>query len=201
MSEGAELVVGFDINEKTLASARSLAAEGVGVDRLRFVDHIPAELLGTFDVVITLSSMEHFADPEAVLVQMRAALRPGGRILVSFDCPWLSPYGSHMHFFTRVPWVNILFSERTVMAVRGRFRSDGATRYEEVESGLNRMTVGRFERIAAQSGTRMDRRLYRCIKGLDFLGKLPLARELFINHVSCVLESPAPPATRAASPR
>jgi hypothetical protein len=30
-----------------------------------------------------------------------------------------------MHFFTKVPWVNLLFSEKTVMTVSFRFKSDG----------------------------------------------------------------------------
>ncbi|CAN5864331.1 hypothetical protein BH24ACI4_BH24ACI4_08100 [soil metagenome] len=57
-----------------------------------------------------------------------------------------------MVHFTKLPWVNVLFSERTVMQVRARFRDDGATRYEEVVMGLNRMTIARFERLIRASG-------------------------------------------------
>lgn len=39
-------------------------------------------------------------------------------LLITFGCPWLSPYGSHMHFFTKMPWINVFFSETTVMRVR-----------------------------------------------------------------------------------
>jgi hypothetical protein len=74
-----------------------------------------------------------------VLDEMRLAACPGGCVLITFFEPWLSPYGSHMSHFTRVPWINVLFSERTVMNVRSLFRSDGATRYEDVEGGLNRI--------------------------------------------------------------
>ncbi len=189
---GAAEVVGVDINESTLEHARRRAEEnGIGPDRLRFVTRLPPELAGTFDAVISQDAMEHFADPEATLREMRAVLRPGGCVLLSFGPPWLAPSGSHMHFFTRVPWVNLFFSERTVMAVRSRFRFDGAKRYEEVESGLNRMTVRRFEGIVARSGLRAERLRYRCVRGLDALAALPLARELFINNVSCVLARPS----------
>ncbi|HET9986316.1 MAG TPA: class I SAM-dependent methyltransferase [Longimicrobiales bacterium] len=200
--EGAASVVGLDTNEAALAGARELAAGlGLGEDRVRFVARLPAEWLGGFDVVVSQNAMEHFAEPEAVLRAMCGALRPGGRIVMTFGPPWYAPTGSHMHFFTRVPWVNLVFSERTVLAVRSRYRSDGATRYEEVESGLNRMSVGRFERITRGLGLGVERRYYRCVRGLDFLGRIPLARELFINNVSCVLVpmGGGPAVPRAAS--
>ena len=73
------------------------------------------------------------------------------------------------------------------MQVRNRFRDDGAVRYEDVEGGLNRMTVARFERLVRESGLHVDWKRYRCVKGANVLQVLPRLRELFINHVSCVL--------------
>ena len=55
--------------------------------------------------------MEHFPEPEETLKEMISALTPEGRLFITFGNPWFSPYGSHMQFFTKVPWVNILFSE------------------------------------------------------------------------------------------
>ncbi|HET6232057.1 MAG TPA: class I SAM-dependent methyltransferase [Longimicrobiaceae bacterium] len=199
--EGAAYVLGVDTNARVLDGARALARrEGLGPHRLAFAAAVPEEGEGTFDAVISQNAMEHFGDPAAVLGAMRSALAPGGRLLVTFGPPWMAPSGSHMHFFTRVPWVNLLFSERTVMAVRARYRSDGARRYEEVESGLNRMTLRRFERVAARSGLRFVRRDYRCVKGLHFLARLPAARELFVNVVDAVLEAEPPAAGRDGAP-
>ena len=79
---------------------------------------------GGFDIVLSHNSMEHFGDPARILDVMKSALKPDGRLYITFGPPWYAPYGSHMHFFTRVPWVNLLFSERTVMAVRARYRND-----------------------------------------------------------------------------
>ena len=206
---GARFVLGLDTNPKTLARARELGASMGLEGRVEFVEaldrfgisvppcstQIPKHRVlrqaqdaqEEFDIVISQNSMEHFPDPVAVLVEMKRALRPGGRIFVTFGPPWFAPYGSHMGFFTRVPWVNLLFPESAVMKARSRFVDDGAMRYGDVEGGLNKMTLRGFERTVAQCGLVMTRRRYDCVKGLDFLAKVPYARELFVNHVSCVL--------------
>lgn len=186
---GAAAVVGVDSNGPCLAQARSLAARETPEAAIEFFEQLPEDRKGTFDLVISQNSMEHFPDPEAILALMRSTLRPSGRLLVTFGPPWFAPYGSHMQFFTPVPWVNLLFSERTVMNVRRRFRNDGATRYEEVTSGLNRMTVRKFERLVAQSGMQIVYCRYECVRNISQLASLPLLRELFINHITCVLET------------
>lgn len=187
---GAARVVGVDNNPRTLAAAQTLAAGEQVDDRVSFVPALNEESHGAFDVVISQNAFEHFEDPVGILRTMTAALRPGGRILIMFGPPWYAPTGSHMHFFTRMPWVNLLFPESTVMHVRSRYRADGATRYEEVESGLNRMTVVRFERIVRSCGLMTERREYSCVKKIRILQYLPLLRELFINNVACVLRKP-----------
>ena len=46
---------------------------------------------GEFDVAISLNSFEHFPEPEKNLDDLAAAISPGGRILITFGSPWLSP--------------------------------------------------------------------------------------------------------------
>ena len=183
---GARRVIGVDTNTNTLRHAAQNAREE-NATNVTFVANVAEIESGSCDVVITQDAMEHFADPEAELAAMARTLRAGGRILLTFGPPWLAPSGSHMHFFTRVPWVNVVFSEKTVLAVRARYRDDAAKRYEDVESGLNRMTVRKFEGIIARSGLEIERLRYRCVRKLDFLQNLPGLREFFINNVSCVL--------------
>jgi SAM-dependent methyltransferase len=184
---GARSVVGLEANPRVLESARALAVSAGAQDQVIFAERISDSLRGCFDYAISQNSMEHFPDPAAVLAAMKVALRPTGKLLITFGPPWFAPYGSHMFFFTKVPWVNILFDERTVMKVRSRFRNDGASRYEEVESGLNRMSLGRFEKLVAAAGLRVEFRRYDCSLGLSILGKFPCLRELFVNRISCML--------------
>ena len=193
--EGCD-VVGIDSNPATLARANARAtlaranARAAGQPlkgSVRFVESVTPDLAGTFDVVISQNAMEHFPDPDSIVALMTRLVRPGGVMLVTFGPPWYSPFGSHMHYFCKVPWLNLLFSERTVMKVRSRYRSDGAQRYVDVESGLNRMSLAKFERVIANAGVQAKHSQYACVKGLDFLGKIPVVRELFVNQVSCVL--------------
>lgn len=181
---GAHRVIGLDTNARAIQQATKLAKEA-GVDAaVIFTEALPQEYFGSVDVVISQNAMEHFSDPERVLGEMVKALKPDGRLLITFGPPWFAPYGSHMHFFTKIPWVNLFFSESSVMSARARFRGDGASRYEEVESGLNRMTLRKFERILKSKALEPEFLRYRCVKGMDFLAKIPLVRELFVNRVT-----------------
>jgi SAM-dependent methyltransferase len=186
---GARYVVGIEPNEKRLARARNLSQQAGLGQQVDFADRLHDRFKARFDLVISQNSMEHYPDPVATLGEIKSALKPGGTILMTFGPPWYAPYGSHMHFFTKVPWLNLLFDEKTVMTVRTRFRSDGAARYEDVESGLNKMTVAKFEKLIAESGLKITHRKYECIRGFDFLGKVPRARELFINNINCALSA------------
>jgi ubiquinone/menaquinone biosynthesis C-methylase UbiE len=172
-------VTGLDSHLGVLAAARSRYGANA-----RFVNDLGGE---TFDVVISQDAMEHFSDPEAALAAMARALRPNGQILMTFGPPWYAPYGSHTGFFCPIPWVQLWFSEKTVMAVRARYRKDGATRYEEVESGLNKMSLRKFERVVAQSGLMIDSCRYVGVKKMHWLTRIPLVRELTTVVVTAIL--------------
>lgn len=183
---GAAAVVGIDIQWHD--RARKLAEEQGCSGRVRFVDALRPDELGTFDMVLSCSAMEHFADPAGVVAQMKAAVRPGGVVVISFAEPWYGPRGSHFDGFSRLPWVNLLFPEPVVMRARSRFRSDGARRYEEVPGGLNRMSLAKFERIIRDSGMRVE--YYRAFmtKGLP-VARIPVVRELFGAAAACILRA------------
>ncbi len=185
--KGAVYVLGVDTNLKRIENAQKLSERENVSAKVNFTTTIDERHLQKFDMVISQNSMEHFPDPVAIVELMKSLIKDDGQLFITFGPPWYAPHGSHMQFFTRVPWVNLLFPEKTVMNVRNYFRSDGAKRYEEVESGLNKMTVSKFEKIISQCGMQVTFRKYECIKKLDLLGQIPWARELFINHVSCVL--------------
>jgi hypothetical protein len=92
-----------------------------------------------------------------------------------------------MRYFCPIPWLQLWFSEKTVMAVRARYRRDGAKRYQEVEGGLNKLSLRRFERIVRGSGLRLVECRYVAVKKIQFLTRVPIVRELACVAVTAVL--------------
>jgi SAM-dependent methyltransferase len=147
---GAKQVVGVDILQDRLDRATAHAeAAGLG-DRCTFTKRTTMKA----DVVISLDAFEHFGDPGAILNMMEALLAPDGYVMASFGPTWYHPLGGHL--FSVFPWSHLVFSEAALVRWRSDIRSDGATRFSEVEGGLNRMTITRFERIVAASKFKID---------------------------------------------
>lgn len=184
---GAKSVLGVDIVRGCVEGAAVLGTECSDVaSRVGFSEAVCEG--ATFDVIISQDSMEHFVDARGVLALWKNILRPGGCVLVTFGPPWLAPYGAHMHFFTPVPWVHLLFSEKTIMSARAKFRNDGATRYEDVEGGLARMTVAKFKRLVRDAGFVLETCSQTTVKDVPG-ASLPLLSEFITNNVSAQLRT------------
>ncbi len=169
-----------------------LATEkNISHQELSFTGEITDEHLGKFDLVISQNSMEHFSDPIFITKLLKSLIHKDGKVLITFGPPWYAPHGSHMGFFSKVPWVNVLFSEKTVMNVRSLYRNDGATRYEEVSSGLNKMSIAKFKKIIDTCGMQIDFYKATGVKNLNFLTRIPIIKELFTNHVTVILSHKA----------
>jgi SAM-dependent methyltransferase len=150
LAQHAAHVIGVDIRDAALDAARSRAA-GAGVsERCTFT----REPMRRADAIVSLDSFEHFADPEAILQRMYDLLSPGGFVATSFGPTWFHPYGGHL--FSVFPWAHLVFSEAALIRWRSDIRSDGATRFSEVEGGLNQMTIRRFERLVKASPFKLD---------------------------------------------
>lgn len=187
MATVANTVFGLDIIEQSLNRARA-RARGAGVEsRCAFGATLPS---GKVDIIVSLDSFEHFGEPEVVLEQMYDLLRPGGRMIASFGPTWYHPYGGHL--FSVFPWAHLIFTEAALMRWRADIRSDGATRFSEVEGGLNQMTIGRFLRIVRRSRFRLDHFETVPIRKKKALGTR-LTREFTSSIVRCVLERPHRP--------
>ena len=172
-------VTGLDILESDLAEAQRRYPS------IRFVSKIPHG--ERFDVVISQNSMEHFPDPLATLNEMKDLLSPGASLLITFGFPWWHPYGSHCRFFCRLPWLQVWFSEQTIVRVRSRYRDDGATRFNEAEGGLNKMSLRKFNRLIRECGFKIRSLEYRGIKQQHWLTRIPLVREFCTGQITAVL--------------
>ncbi len=152
-------VIGLDIRESVLERARQKARQE-GVDK---VCHFYTSTDERADAIVSIDSFEHFSDPASVLMKMSELLKPGGAVFASFGPIWYHPLGGHL--FSVFPWAHLIFSEKALIRWRSDLRSDGATRFGEVEGGLNQMTIARFERLVKQSPF-----------VLDFLEAVPIRR-------------------------
>lgn len=177
---GARHVIGVDIAD--LEFARQRVADLGLADKVSFAAKIPEGLEA--DIIVSQNSFEHFIGAAVILAELRAALAAGGKVFLTFAPPWYAPWGAHMAYFCRLPWVQVLFSERTVMQVRSLFRSDGKWTYRD--AGLAEMSLVKFEQLIKECGLRCVFKRYDCSWGLNWLRHTPL-RELFVNRVSCVL--------------
>src|SRR6185437_9484060 len=137
-----------------------------------------------FDVVLSLDSMEHFGEPARVLEQMAANLAPPGYVLMSFGPPWLHPLGHHFPLF---PWAHLVFTERSMMEWRARFKYDGAKTFEQCSGGLNRMTIRKFERLVARSPLTFASLDLAPIRGLRILHN-QATREFTTATIRCRLK-------------
>jgi len=140
---GAARVIGLDLKEKWLRLAKERAAAAGVSDRCTF--HRTWE--EPVDIIVSLDSFEHFADPAAILRTMRTLLKPSGRVLVSFGPPWGHPLGGHL--YSVFPFSHLVVPEAALVRWRSTFKTDGARTI--LESGLNKMTVRRFEHLIAES--------------------------------------------------
>ena len=182
---GARHVHGVDINDAWLSHGRDLAANA-GADGVTFATTAGAE---KYDIVLSLGAMEHFREPGKELARMCSYT--GQELLISWAEPWYSPYGTHLNGTTRLPWLNLWFSERTLLNVRNLYPdgSDGAKRFEDIRGGLNKMTVRRFEQlIAAAPGMRVEHLTLHSVKRVPLVTRVPVLRELMTGAVTCILK-------------
>jgi SAM-dependent methyltransferase len=180
---GARSVVGVDLATHRFPDAEQRARDAGVEDKVSFTatPERPA------DVVVSLDSFEHFDDPAAILDTMAKLLRPGGIVAVSFGPTWYHPLGGHL--VSVFPWSHLIFSEAALMRWRADWRTDGATRFSEVEGGLNQMTIRRFERIVQDSPFRVVHLEAVPIRKLRPLASR-ITREFTTALVRCTLQLP-----------
>jgi SAM-dependent methyltransferase len=179
-ARGARKVIGIDIRESNLQQARQAAERA----KLSHICQFATETREPADLIFSIDSFEHFEQPAAILQLMRKLIKKDGKAIIEFGPPWYHPLGGHL--FSVLPWAHLIFSEKSLIRWRADFKSDGATRFHEIEGGLNQMTIRRFKRLVEQSDFRFAHFEMVPIRKAHFLLN-PLTEEFFTAIVRCHL--------------
>jgi SAM-dependent methyltransferase len=173
---GALRVIGLDLRESVLAEARQSASRASVADKCVFTTTTTDKV----DVVLSLDAFEHFDDPEAVLRTMRRLIKDSGCAMIEFGPTWYHPLGGHL--FSVFPWAHLIFTEKALIRWRSDFKTDGATRFGEVEGGLNQMTIRYFEQLVNSSDFQFER-----IETVPIRRLRPLANRLTREFTTAVV--------------
>ncbi len=219
LEQGANRVINIDINRQELETGRTLLEK----EFPNFVNHIefhhPSEIneTGFADTAILFDCFEHLTDPEAVLKQVYAWLRPGGVLWIgSFG--WYSYSASHCTGHVPILWCQLLFSERAIIHTIQTVirepdyvlsfweRTEGITRWDNVRTlkdrpgePLNMLSLRRVRAILRKSPFDMTHFTVHGYSGhthpgakvLSFLAKVPVVKEVFHSYYTAVLTKPS----------
>lgn len=173
------------VDKSAEAISRAIAAksndEAPEASRPRFVcnertDRLPLDDT-SIDLICCFDVLEHIISLEAILGEWRRVLRPGGRVWIWWS-PWRGPWGHHIESLIPLPWVHLLFSERTLLATCARLYDDPdfapriwdmdpktglkkPNKWRDTHSFhpfLNRLTRRTFERMVDKSCLTITRR-------------------------------------------
>ncbi|MGI8733624.1 MAG: class I SAM-dependent methyltransferase [Pyrinomonadaceae bacterium] len=142
---GARRVIGLDVREYVLTEAIRRAEAKRVADRCLFTTATDEKA----DVIMSVDAFEHFSDPAEILRIMRGLIKEDGRAIVSFGPTWYHPIGGHS--FSVFPWAHLVFTENALLRWHRDFKGGQAVRFQEIDGGLNKMTIRSFERIVAAS--------------------------------------------------
>jgi SAM-dependent methyltransferase len=217
LAEEARFAVGLDLDARFAGSGTRLGAERA-IGNCAFVQGDGARLPfrdGAFDLVFSHSVIEHVTSAEGYLAECHRVLRPGGVLYLS-TAPTLSLAGAHLpRLLVPVP-LHLLLGRRAAFAT---FRwlaghapwllqepreantfialaKEGRRKEDDV---LQAVTVRRLRRWIAGSGFRVAREdrhvtgfFRRALPGglRRRLEGTPLAQDVMIGHIQCVLVKP-----------
>lgn len=142
---GASKVIGIDIHQGNVESARILAERAGVSDICTFATSTEERA----DVIVSIDAFEHFQDPLAILRIMHGLVKSDGRVVAAFGPTWYHPLGGHT--LSVFPWAHFVFTEKALLRWRNSFGSTAINRIRFSDEGLNQMTIGRFERLIESS--------------------------------------------------
>jgi SAM-dependent methyltransferase len=143
---GARHVLGIELDEAEIEVVRNRTAQEFLSERVSAERTIPDWYRA--DIVISKYNCRRRSQADASVSEAKR------QNLHNLCAAVEGALGAHMGYFCRLPWVHLLFSERTIMDVRRVFRRGPELTYGEI--GLSRMSLSQFEPIIAGWGLRLN---------------------------------------------
>jgi SAM-dependent methyltransferase len=148
---------GVDVDQRRAgyAAARGLDAYVADAEHLPFNGE-------TFDLVVSDSVMEHIPDVPKALQEAHRVLRVGGIFYASWGNSWLTYNGPHLVKALGIPWIHLLFSDRTIVEALEAQKQTGRWPTSYLDYKINDfLSMGRTTRRslrAAAKGTGLGSR-------------------------------------------
>lgn len=157
--EGAR-VLGVDLNESRIRTAKRLMADAIAAGSAEFVyknvydEDFEQAHQAAFDLIILKDTIEHIPNQEAFIPHLLQFLAPGGKIFFGFP-PWRMPFGGHQQICENkvlgfLPWYHLL--PRGIY--RGILKAAGEPVRivdELMDIKSTGISLDRFERIVRQN--------------------------------------------------
>jgi SAM-dependent methyltransferase len=154
LEDGATLYVGVGLD---IARSEHVVGDRGNVGILFDTDAASLQFpAGMFDLVLSISTLEHVSDVDAVLSEIARVLKPGGLALFTFEPIWSCSYGHHLHHFGNCaklvpPWAHLTRTpEQMRELLTGRWPEDAPLSLDQAiewtysSQAINRLTVRDF---------------------------------------------------------
>lgn len=212
---GAKSVTGIDAIGDRVRSAQRRAATETGPVVPKFSVAADLEKIAlpdaSVDLILCFDVLEHILSFESIIPEWKRVLRPGGRVFIWW-VPWFHPYGHHIESLVPLPWCHAVFSEKTLVKTCARIYDmpEFKPRLWDLDAAglkkpnkwqamtelpdVNRLTIGRFERILKRTGLAIVERRARGFSGglaakiAGIFTRLPILREFFTAYLTYKLE-------------
>jgi ubiquinone/menaquinone biosynthesis C-methylase UbiE len=209
--EGAQRVIGVDINEARAKYAKKFAGDAQMLDKVEIVIADAANLpflAKVFDYVISTDTWEHLHEPELAIHESIRVLKSGGRVAVK-AMPYYSPWGAHARRWIPIPWIPSFLPRGVlcrILSLLEKHLQVNMNLAKEVRIDWNRpddvahargLTVSRMKGILTVSGTKTENfkfvpvgfRLGGWLASLgQILNRIPIIQEFLTGLVIVVLQ-------------
>jgi len=208
-----EKIIGIDSSKHALEVAIDQNSAANIIYKQGFKNKIPLKS-NSIDYIFCFDVLEHVMDINSIFSEMVRVLKPKGRIFIEW-VGWYGPFSAHLYVRVPIPWVQVLFSEKTIFRglakiydtdwyIPGNRQIDKETgkkkenlwKYTKTfyELGVNTLTISQFKRIIKKSPNIKILEWKKSIGGNKYFNwfkmftKLPVLKEFFTIYNIIALE-------------